>query len=431
MLKGLKHVASDPALPDSTTVAIIGGGIVGVTAALTLAEQGIPVCLFEKGEIAAEQSGRNWGWVRKMGRKQADVGLAQLADTIWPTLEARCGEPTGYRVNGSLYPVDTPAQLEEQDRWRREIGDPAGTGSVLLDARQTADLLPGCVRPFIGALHTPSDGCAEPFLAGPAIALGARKRGARVFTNCAVRGLETSGGRVSAVVTEQGRVACDTVLLAGGAWSTLFLRHLGVRLPQLRLRASVCHVEGVEGPDICCSARDVSLRRRLDGTFTFAKRDLNTTHISPDHFRFLADFLPTLKQNHQLIAMRAGLSEFLAEWRNGRPWGDDDPTVFERIRVLGARGEADILDRARASLVKAFPAFEGMTVIQDWSGEIEGTPDGMPVLDRVDRYPGLFVATGFSGHGFGIGPAVGQVMAELMLGQPLSHDLGAFRFDRF
>ncbi|MDK3018898.1 NAD(P)/FAD-dependent oxidoreductase [Pseudodonghicola flavimaris] len=431
MLKGLVQVESDGDLPPETGVAIIGGGIVGVTAALFLAERGVPVCLFEKGEIAAEQSGRNWGWVRKMGRQSTDIGLAILAGEIWPTLAERSGEDLGFRVNGSLYPCDTEEEIEEQARWRREIGQPAGVESHLLDAARTAALLPGCKRPFKGALHTPSDGCAEPFQAAPGIALGARRAGARIYTNCAVRDLETAAGRISAVVTERGRVACDRVILATGAWSSLFLRHLGQRLPQLSLRASVCHLEGVAAPEICCSARDISFRMRQDGTCTFARRNRSTSELSPDHFRFFRDFLPTLRENREMVGLRASPGGFLRAWRDSRDWQAGEETVFERTRVLEAPGDPAILSQARDRLIEAFPVFAGMRVIQDWSGFIEGTPDAMPVIGPVPEHDGLLLATGFSGHGFGTGPAVGQLLTELAEGQTPSLDLEAFRFDRF
>lgn len=431
-LRGLTHVEGDAELPARTSVAIIGGGIVGVMAALVMAERGVPVCVFEKGAIAGEQSGRNWGWVRKMGRQSADIALAILADEIWPTLQQRTGHPMGFRINGSVYPCDTDAQVEEQRQWRDTIGRPAGVESYLLTAGETANLLPGCVRPFVGALHTPSDGCAEPFQAAPGIALGARAVGAKLFTNCAVRGLDREGGRVTGVVTEKGRVACDTVILASGAWSGLFLRHLRIRLPQLRLRGSVCQIEGdIDAPDICCSARDVSVRKRLDGTWTFAKRDLNTTDLSPDHLRYLFDFLPTLKQNRGVIGIRGSVPGFVKAWQDGRDWSDDQVTVFERDRILDPPGDPAILAKARESLIAAFPAFRDMKVVQDWSGYIEGTPDGMPVLGTVPNTPGLIVATGFSGHGFGIGPAVGQIAADLAMGTPVTCDIEPFRFDRF
>jgi glycine/D-amino acid oxidase-like deaminating enzyme len=103
MLADLAPVEPAGTPPRSTEVVIIGGGIVGASAALSLAEAGVPTCLLEKGRVGGEQSGRNWGWVRKMGRPEADVDLSVLPERLWERLDDRIGRPTGYRKIGSLY----------------------------------------------------------------------------------------------------------------------------------------------------------------------------------------------------------------------------------------------------------------------------------------------------------------------------------------
>src|SRR6202035_695627 len=99
---------------------------------------------------------------------------------------------------------------------------------------------------FIAAMHTPTDGRAEPSHAPPAIAEGARDAGATILTECAVRGIETQAGRVSGVVTEKGRIACDAVVLAGGAWSRLFCGNAGIEFPQPKVLASVFRTAPLE-----------------------------------------------------------------------------------------------------------------------------------------------------------------------------------------
>ncbi|QPM90876.1 NAD(P)/FAD-dependent oxidoreductase [Pseudooceanicola algae] len=425
MLQDLIRVASDTDLPEETEVVIIGGGIVGTSAALWLAEQGIPVCLFEKAQIACEQSGRNWGWVRKMGRAAAEIDLSVMAETLWQGLEARTGEATGYRQNGALYPCDSHKQLAAHARWKREVGDPAGTGSVILDRAGVKRLLPGCERPFVGGIYTPTDGCAEPFMAAPAIALGARKQGARIYTDCAVREVETTGGAITAVQTAKGRLRCRAVILAAGAWSSPFLRGLGLRLPQLRLRGSVARTAPVDGPDLCVSARDVSFRKRLDGGYTIARRSLNRTEVSPDHLRYFLDFLPTLRKNHDLISISGNPVDFF------RALAEERSTRRAEARVLGGPAMPRMLDYARARLDAAMPALRGVQITDSWSGYIEGTPDALPVIGPVASHPGLILATGFSGGGFGPGPAIGQIVAELAAGRAPSLAIGAFSFHRF
>ena len=431
MLKGLLPVASNTELPKQTEVVIIGGGIIGACAALMLAEKGVPVCLIEKGEIGAEQSGRNWGWVHKMGRVEADIDLSILSERIWETLDIRAGYKTGYRKNGGVYPCDTRAELDEWAKWTRDVAEPRGVDSIILTRAQLEALLPGGKRDFVGGLYTKSDGCAEPFWAAPAIAKGAQDKGAKVFTNCAARGIETSGGVVSGVVTEKGRVGCKTVVLATGAWTRLMCKHLGLDFPQLRLLASVMQTKPLGGaPDICVGASDFSFRKRADGGYTVARRNANTTFLTPDHFRYFLHFLPTLREKRKLVQVRGGLSFFKA-WRDGMDWSEDQQTVFERTRILEHAPAGKTLASGVANLKAAYPVFENLKPEQTWAGFIEGTPDALPAISPVKRVPGLVIASGFSGQGFGPGPGAGQVIADIVTGATPSVDISNYTFDRF
>ena len=115
-------------------------------------------------------------------------------------------------------------------------------------------------------------------------------------TQCAVRGIETQGGRVAGVVTEKGRIACDSVVLAGGVWSRLFCGNLDLRLPQLKVMSSVMRTEKFDaGLETSCSGFGFGLRKRLDGGYTVASWSGNVVDIVPDTFRFFGDFLPALR----------------------------------------------------------------------------------------------------------------------------------------
>src|SRR5262249_15770341 len=109
----------------------------------------------------------------------------------------------------------------------------------------------------------------------------------------------------------------------------------------------------------------------------------------------------------------------------------DRPGPFERVRTLDPAPSADLLDHAVAELRAAFPAFVEAKVEQRWAGYIDVTPDAVPVISPVDPLPGLFIATGFSGHGFGIGPAAGRLMADLVSGAPPIVAPAPSRFGRF
>jgi glycine/D-amino acid oxidase-like deaminating enzyme len=425
----VEPVASDPTLPDRTDVVIVGGGIIGVSTALSLAEKGIAVVLCEKGRIGGEQSSRNWGWCRTMGRDEGEIPLAMESLRLWRDINRRTARETGFRQSGIMYLCETETEIASQQSWLGQASQYQVDARLLKGAALEA-VMPGATRSFIAGMHTPSDGKAEPALAAPAIAEAARDHGAQIFTNVAVRGIERTAGRVSGVVTERGRVGCQSVVLAGGVWSRLFAGNAGLDLPQLKVLGSVFRTKPLNGPEISAAGSVFALRKRLDGGYSIARRNANTAEITPDHFRLLRDFLPRLINNRNEIRLRVGARSW-EELRTARRWSLDQPTPFEVVRVLDPKPKQGILAEAHAVLGKAFPAFANMEVAESWAGLMDVTPDAVPVIDQVAHMPGFFVATGFSGHGFGIGPGAGRLMADLVTGDRPVVDPGPFRLARF
>ena len=196
------------------------------------------VALCEKGRIAGEQSSRNWGWCRKMGRDLAEVPLAVESLRLWEGMNARTNAETGFRQTGIVYLCETAKEAAKHEAWLAQAAS-YQIDSRLIGPDEIDRLLPGSSRRWPAALYTPSDGCAEPEKATSAIANAAFGKGAAILERCAVRGIETTAGAVSGVVTERGPIRCSKAVLAGGAWSRLFCGNLGVELPQLKLLASV------------------------------------------------------------------------------------------------------------------------------------------------------------------------------------------------
>ena len=293
-------------LPAETEVVVIGGGIVGTSTALFLAERGVPVVLCEKGRIAGEQSSRNWGWCRKMGRDLAEVPLAVESLRLWEGMNARTNAETGFRQTGIVYLCDTEKEAANYEAWLAKA-ESYQLDSRLIGPEEIDRLLPGSSRRWPAALYTPSDGCAEPEKAASAIANAAFRAGAVIIEHCAVRGIETTGGAVSGVVTERGSIRSPKVVLAGGAWSRLFCGNLGVELPQLKLLASVMRSGPVEGaPGRAAGADDFAFRKRLDGGYTIARRNANVAEITPESFRLLFDFLPAVVSQWHELRLRVG-----------------------------------------------------------------------------------------------------------------------------
>jgi len=265
-------VRSDHAPPARADVVIVGGGIIGTSTALFLAEKGVSVALCEKGHIAGEQSSRNWGWCRKMGRDPREIPLIIESLRLWQGMNQRVEGETGFRQCGIMYLAENPAELAQLESWLDHARQ-YQLDTRLLTLAEARDLMPGMTGNWAGALYTPSDGKAEPQRGAPAIAEMARRRGAAIVTQCAVRGLDTAAGRISAVVTEKGEIACGSVVLAGGAWSRLFCGNLGIELPQLKVLASVMRTEPIEGgPEISASGGLFGFRKRMDGCFAIICR---------------------------------------------------------------------------------------------------------------------------------------------------------------
>jgi glycine/D-amino acid oxidase-like deaminating enzyme len=423
-------VRSDDTLPARADVVIIGGGIIGTSTALFLAQKGVSTVLCEKGHIAGEQSSRNWGWCRKMGRDPREIPLIIESLRLWQGMNEMVEAETGFRQAGIMYLAETQAELGQLETWLEHARE-YQLDTRIIGRGEADELMPGLTGSWNGALYTASDGKAEPQRAAPAIAEAARRRGAAIITQCAVRGIETAGGRVSGAVTEKGRIACNTVVLAGGAWCRLFCGNLDIELPQLKVLATVMRTEPLEGgPEISASGGLFGFRKRMDGGYTVATLGVRTIDLVPDHFHLFFDYLPAARLHWKKLRFRVG-NRWLEEWRMPRGWGLDEPSPFEAVRVLDPEPDRFVVDRARAATAEAFPVFRKAVVAESWGGMIDVMPDAIPVISPVDRLPGFFVATGFSGHGFGIGPGAGKLVADMVAGDPTLVDPAPFRLSRF
>jgi glycine/D-amino acid oxidase-like deaminating enzyme len=416
-------------LPDRSDVVVIGGGIVGVTAAIFLAEAGIPVKLVEKGRIGAEQSSRNWGWIRKQGRDVRELPLMLESMRLWRDLGGRVAQRIHFGTPGTTYVAQNEEELAVRSAWLDSARD-FQLDTRLLSAAETDELLGRDDRRFVGALHTASDMTAEPRLALPAFAERAREAGAVLIKGCAARGIETSGGKLSGVVTERGTIACDAAILSGGAWTRTFLENLQIFIPQLAVQSTAFRTTAA--PEIHpggLGATGASVRRRVDGGYTVGRTSAATFQIIPAAFRHFAAYLPILRQRWGIMKIRAG-REFFGPLGHAR-WKDDEVTPFERTRVLDPRPDMGLIEDMLATARRLHPRLGDIGVAEAWGGMIDVTPDEIPVIDAAPGIPGLWIATGLSGHGFGIGPGVGEMAAQLAMGRTPIVDPSAFELSRF
>jgi glycine/D-amino acid oxidase-like deaminating enzyme len=234
------------------------------------------------------------------------------------------------------------------------------------------------------------------------------------------------------VVTEKGTIKTKTAILAGGAWASSFCKQLGIRFPQASVRSSVLSVSPgtVDLPDALHTA-DVTVTSRGDGGFTLAISGRGRVDPTAQQIRFSPQFLPMF-----LKRWRSLLPGTLEGVRSGhetlRTWRLDQPTPMERMRILDPvpdRGAIKLtFERAKALL----PSLETSSISAAWAGYIDSTPDGVPGIGEASSVPGFILAAGFSGHGFGIGPGAGRLIADIVTGaaNPIV-DPKPYHFERF
>ncbi|KXV34712.1 D-amino acid oxidase [Gluconobacter thailandicus] len=423
-------VRSDESLPEAVDVVIIGGGIIGVTTAFFLARAGVSVALCEKGTIGGEQSSRNWGWTRVMGRDERELPLGMSSLGLWRQMNELTGRETGFRQCGILYACDDQKQLDEFQDWKK-IADTYQIQTTLMDGAKTAEMAAESQRMFKGGLFCATDGRAEPTMAAPAIAEAARGHGAAILTNCTVRALDRQGGQIAGVITEHGRIRSSTVVLAGGAWSRLFGGNEGINLPALNVLGSVMRVDNVEGaPEETVGGSDFAFRRNIQGGYNISRRNASVSEITPDAFRQLRQFAASYLKNRKELRLRLSRA-FLEEWKMERQWTADSVTPFEKIRILDPEPSHKLLEEAARIIKRDFPPFRTMREVERWGGMIDVTPDAVPIIDRAEQIPGLVLGVGFSGHGFGIGPGAGKLLSEIVRNVPTTVDPAPFSFKRF
>jgi len=419
---------NDP-LPRQVDAVVIGGGYVGCAAALELAERGLSVALCEKGVIAGEASGRSVGWVDSQFLDPVKMELIARSKHLWSRMNRRTGQETGWRERGLTSLLADEEAVEGARQWLDGVRGAPGVTARIVDGGEAARLQPGASRSWAGAMYQPNDASVEPTLAAPAMARAAHARGATLHQMCAVRGIERSGGAISGVVTERGAIRCRIVVLAGGLWSPVFARSIGLDLPQFQANASMARVAGIEGPDISSWGPGFCWRRQIDGSYTIG--DVNgVTPITAGLAAMGLKLLPALRNMWGEVDPVFDWGAFADDWRRPRTWALDGPSPFEANRIYTPEVRSGLLDTARDTIAATFPVFRGAHMVERWAGTLVTTPDNMPVISAVDGVPGLILGTGFY-YGLTMGPAGGEALADIATGRTPRIDLSRYRYSRF
>jgi sarcosine oxidase subunit beta len=358
----------------SASVIVIGGGVTGLSAAWWLARDGVDVLVIDKGIVGWEASGRNGG-----GCTHYQSPLFHEEQRLWPQMDELLGYPTEYRRERVIMAL-TDAQLA-QYRDHGDICADMGYRYEMLDAKQTRDLVPLAGDNVVGAVHYHFGGQANPQRTVQAYAWALQDKGGRILQHTAVSAIVTEGGRVTGVETSLGRFACDHLVLAAGPQTGALLETIGIYLPVAPARAEMIVTEPLPLMQI----------GGVDGNGLYGRQ--------------------TLRGN---LAYGGGPHE----------WLDDTPAIGGDR----ARPATQLLQNLSKRLVELFPKAAHVRVIRSWAGIIENTPDGRPVIDRIDN----MTITTMSSVGFGLSPATGHAIRDLVMdGECSFADIDKLSLDRF
>jgi glycine/D-amino acid oxidase-like deaminating enzyme len=424
----VERIASDENLPAEADVVIVGGGILGSVAAYYIAKRGLSVALLEKGHVACEQSSRNWGWCRQQNRDRRELPLSVLAMRLWDELTRDINSDLGFRRCGLVYATHDAAVLAGWENWGA-LAKEFGVDARVLSRAEVAERVPEARDKWVGGIYSARDGKAEPALAAPAIAEGARALGATIHQGCAARALDLANGKVAGVHTEKGYIRTNAVICAAGAWASRFVRPYGISFPQASIRQTALRSKPTINVGEAISTPYCTITRRLDGSYTLAISGKANLEITPQAIRYGLEFMPQFMR--RLKNVKVGVGKSFVSGPDSMPaLLTNDDRIFERTRVLDPPPLDWLVPRIVESVQKSFPQLGTLEIDSAWGGWVDCTPDAVPVVSKVEGVDGLVLAAGCSGHGFGLGPGLGYLAAELAVNDTPSVDPTAFRLSR-
>lgn len=306
----LRYVQDSADFPDAVDVVIIGAGIAGAAAAWELTKKGLKVALLEKGLVGAEQSSRNWGWCRQQNRDERELPLIVYALQRWGELGEETGEELGFRRSGLIYATRSEADIAAWERWNR-MAKNYDVQSEILTADRAKAMTPGSTSRWLGGVSSPTDGHAEPRLAAPGLAIAAQRLGARIFQQCAVRGLDIAAGRISGVWTERGLIKTSRVICAAGAWTSMFCRRHGIDLPLGNVIGTAFRTRPIaQAVTVPLYTPGFACRPQLDGSYTVSVSGRGRLEPGAQGIRYARHFYPVFKSRRKNLRLNLGLNPF-------------------------------------------------------------------------------------------------------------------------
>ncbi|HLN06479.1 MAG TPA: FAD-binding oxidoreductase [Acidimicrobiales bacterium] len=417
------HRFAGSGLPARCDVVLIGGGILGLASAYELDRRGASVVLLERDRFGAAQSGRNLGFVRQQGRAAAELPLMMAANQRWRHLSEELEADLEWQMGGNLRLTDDPEQAVRYEDWAKQAAD-RGLDTRVVNDQEIRSILSATAGDWLLGIFTASDGHANPVATCQAYERALRSRGVPLVEGVAAKAILTSGGRVTGVRTAIGEIVAPCVVLAAGSFSAKLARAVGVEIPQRFVRQTVVLTEPVLPLTRTAAwTGDLFIRQDKSGSLRLAAATRNEVVLDASSLRHTRLFLQSYLANRKQLRVRV------------------DPKSLARAatRLLGSAGgdvaapapDGDDVAFCLQRIRRYFPDLPDLRVLRAWAGEIDATPDALPVLEVSSAPSGLVVATGMSGHGFGVAPVVGEVVAALVNGEDVPFDLKPFRSSRF
>jgi sarcosine oxidase subunit beta len=369
-------------LPSSASVVVIGGGVVGLSSAHSLARAGVrDVVLLDRGALGSGSTCRAAGGVRAQFSDPVNIALGARSLETFRDFASLFGQEIDFHQVGYLFLLDNRLAVrafEANVALQNELGVPSRMISVA-EARRLSPLIDP--DGLLAAAYSPTDGHCTPESVVLGYASAARRAGATLLPHCAATGIEVRDGRVVGVRTEAGTIRTDTVVCAAGPWSAEVGAWAGVDLPVTPLRRQILVTEPVPGLD--------------------------------PHTPFTIDFGTTFYFHGEGEGLLLGMS---------------DPEETPGYKLT----QSDTwLPRLGEVIERRAPALAEIGIAGGWAGLYEMTPDHNALIGRTDTVENFLYATGFSGHGFLMGPAVGEVVRDLYFGEQTFLDVTGLSADRF
>ncbi|MGH3098569.1 MAG: NAD(P)/FAD-dependent oxidoreductase [Streptosporangiales bacterium] len=368
-------------IPERADVVVIGGGVMGTSVAFHLAEEGVDVLLLERDELAEGSTSRAAGGVRAQFSDPVNIALGLRSLEAFERFGTRPGAEIDLVQSGYLFLLDDAedvAAYEQSVPLQNEFGVP----SRMLDVDEACRLCPlVSSEGLLAAVFSPRDGHCTPAAVVQGYAQGARAAGATIARHCGVTDVDVAGDKIERVRTERGDVATETVVCAAGPWSAAVGEMVGVELPIRPLRRQIVVTEPV--PDL------------------------------PPDMPMTVDFGTSFYFHPEGRGLLIGMSD------------PDEQYGFDQSVSDGW------LSRLGDAVARRAPRLADVGLAHRWAGLYEVTPDHNAVVGEAESVSRFLYATGFSGHGFLQGPAIGEVLRDLVLGQPPVVDVSGLDCRRF